>query len=633
MVFFGTNYEAHINDEYGVTSYFNYEILKILTHNQEEDESTPYSEHKKAFAELFEKELSRVDDEFADYLNKNDYLMVDCRHLANGLKVYKGNKAGRKAQEASLKRNLTVLYRKLSDLETYRLLNRTLIIKILKKYDKVHKKHGDPVFESLMSTLEFYRLGNGRKLEDFHVDVEMLYAEFFCDGLREEAQGKLTLSKGEHRPKKMFFLAGKIGIFLTLVAWFFFDMSVSPSLTTTYFLAKDPAVYVYAFVAALIVYRWIWGFNVYMWESAGIDYILLLDLDAKKSNIKPSYDQIFSEASNYSILFFVNIIVFHAIKLSNEHLDESEYTFAARNAYVLPTMLLMGVVGTALNNCRHISYGVFSLNVFLHCFTAPFTAVTFRHTYAADILTSFTKVIGFAALSGCYYTSGTYLYSANKERDYGSETFETCDNWGMHLLKTLIYVAPLYMRFMQNMRQQYDSIQRRKEVAAQALTVVPVEHDSEDDMDMEKAESGEDEVKDDEVQEFESSSSKALTHDTCSPRAGKGGEVHISASGRRIMSHSESSLTESDVPTPRSQDDVKGLYTTHFLKVKKFVFSYLLIWPYSYNALKYFLSIMVVVFGAYPPQDPDTVSYKVCYLSLACISTMYSTYWDFRNDW
>ena len=297
-------------------------------------------------------------------------VFVPCQCDVLGLKVYTGNKAGRKAQEASLKRNLTVLYRKLSELETYRLLNRTLIIKILKKYDKVHKPQKEPIFELLMATVDFYRLGNGRKLEAFNADVEDLYADFFCDGLREEAQGKLTLAKGDHRPKKMFILAGKMGIFLTLIAWFFFDVSVSESLAGNYFAARDPAVYVYAFVAALIVYRWIWGFNVYMWDSVGIDYILLLDLDAKKSNIKPSYDQIFSEATNYSILFFINIIIFHAIKISNENLDEKEYSFFAQNAYVLPALLLLGVLGTAISNCRHISYGVFSLNVFAHvsCF-------------------------------------------------------------------------------------------------------------------------------------------------------------------------------------------------------------------------------------------------------------------------
>lgn len=84
MVFFGTNYEAHINEEFGVTSYFNYEILKLLIHQQEDLDHIPYAEHKKRFGELFEKELSRVDDVFASYLSTDEYLMVDCQLLAKG---------------------------------------------------------------------------------------------------------------------------------------------------------------------------------------------------------------------------------------------------------------------------------------------------------------------------------------------------------------------------------------------------------------------------------------------------------------------------------------------------------------------------------------------------------------------
>jgi hypothetical protein len=245
-------------------------------------------------------------------------------------------------------------------------------------------------------------------------------------------------------------------------------------------------------------------------------------------------------------------------------------------------------------------------------------------------LTSFTKVVGFAAVSGCYFTSGTYLYSANKEHDYGTDRFETCDTSGMHALKTLIYIAPLYIRFMQNMRQQYDSIQRRKEAEAVALKVAPlgkVSHEvvGKEDKQIAKGEDEDEDisdVKDPELEKIENISTSSIADETCSPRAGKG-VAHV-------MSHSES---QSELRNARpTSDEDKGRYT-YLGRVKKFVFSYLLIWPYSYNALKYFLSIMVVVFGAYPPQDPESVSYQVCYLSLACISTMYSTYWDFRNDW
>jgi hypothetical protein len=103
-----------------------------------------------------------------------------------------------------------------------------------------------------------------------------------------------------------------------------------------------------------------------MWESVGIDYILLLDLDASKSNIKPSFDQIFNEAATYSILFFINLIIFHTIKVLNENIPEDDYTLSADYAYILPIILLLGVLITLIKNLGHISYGVFSIDVFLN---------------------------------------------------------------------------------------------------------------------------------------------------------------------------------------------------------------------------------------------------------------------------
>ena len=83
-MFFGTNYEAYINEDFGVNSYFNYEILKTLIHKQELKDDVLYERHKKTFSEMFESELSRVDDIFAAYLSTDEYLMVDCQHLAKG---------------------------------------------------------------------------------------------------------------------------------------------------------------------------------------------------------------------------------------------------------------------------------------------------------------------------------------------------------------------------------------------------------------------------------------------------------------------------------------------------------------------------------------------------------------------
>lgn len=242
-------------------------------------------------------------------------------------------------------------------------------------------------------------------------------------------------------------------------------------------------------------------------------------------------------------------------------------------------------------------------------FSVPFTAVTFRHTYAADILTSFTKVMGFAAASGCYFTSGTFLYSANKQRGYGEDRFEQCDTSGMHALKTFIYLLPLYMRFMQNMRQQYDSVQRAKEAKKVAVAQDGV---------VDKQIGNEKEENTSQQQEEEEELAKE--------EGGNNPEKTPSTIVTRI-SHSESLPPEPSLCILTPED-----YST-FSRAKRFIFSHLVVWPYSFNALKYFLSMLVVIFGAYPPQSPDSISYQVCYLTLAVISTLYSTYWDFRNDW
>lgn len=265
--------------------------------------------------------------------------------------------------------------------------------------------------------------------------------------------------------------------------------------------------------------------------------------------------------------------------------------------------------------------------------------------------------MGFAAYSGCYFTSGTYLYAANKKHGYGEERFESCDTHGMHALKTFIYILPLYMRFMQNMRQQYDSVQRQKAAMKASTKVLSIEDDDEKKMEVEKgmdgSSEGEGHFKVDDMQPNslrlvsvdEEDDVRDHDRDRCSPRAHKENGLRKKGeekSGNRgppgyVLSHSESSSSITTNPSTAAfrlvgQPALKGQYS-YPTRVKNFIFAYLLIWPYSYNAFKYFLSILVVLFGAYPPQDPESTSYQVCYLSLAVVSTLYSTYWDFRNDW
>jgi hypothetical protein len=96
---------------------------------------------------------------------------------------------------------------------------------------------------------------------------------------------------------------------------------------------------------------------------------------------------------------------------------------------------------------------------------------------------------------------------------------------------------------------------------------------------------------------------------------------------RKIRAGLRSSLSRSeihDLPMPH--------FVATIAKCLPKAFTTIFVWPYSYNALRYFLSILVILFGAYPPQDPLSQSYMGCYYTLYVVSTLFNVYWDVAND-
>lgn len=369
MVRFGENYAAYIDREYGVNSFINYDKLKKVIHANES-----YLEHKsdaekmQSFSTLFFEDIFHIEEIYNTKMIELDYLFMNTQRLAKALETTKySDKAKKKAHEAALKRHSTLVYQKLLKLDNYRLLNHTAVIKILKKHDKVLVPlHQDALFEDHMNTINTYNFSLGDRPTSMMRSVERLYADAFCDGLIEEAQNKLRIVKGTGINKSGFFVAFKAGAIVTLLLWLISDFIMYPHLAMLYLTMEDPAVYVYAAVAGLIVYRWIWGFNVFMWEFADIDYILLLDLDAMKH--MPTHASILSEAADYTVLYLINVIIFHSLRhVQLDDLDRTPtFVWLLWHSYILPISL---VIGTSIYIIKAAtgptSYGVFSRKVFV----------------------------------------------------------------------------------------------------------------------------------------------------------------------------------------------------------------------------------------------------------------------------
>jgi hypothetical protein len=389
MVKFKDNYGAHISKD---LYYLNYDKLKSVLHEHDEDEPKPFTallsasrfslertdskiDNSSLFSQLFFEEVEKVDTCFSTNMKDLEFVHADTQRLA---KEYDEKKAirekwERKAFEAALKRATTQLYSKVTKLETFRILNRTLVMKILQKHDKMTKGTGiPPLLENHMAKVNKTNFGDGQKIGTMHSQIETLYANLFCHGVLEEAQGKLRLDKSLSNPRVLLSVAFKVGIVITLMLWLLYNVMVHPQVSVIALTEGDPAMHIYAVVAALITYRWFWGFSVLMWDSADIDYILILDLDANKH--MPRCENIFSESATLTILFMLNILIFDSLRIY--HTTNAQETDAAgslnkifywlsEHAYVLPLTLSIGTVITVtMAVFGHQSYGVFSSKLF-----------------------------------------------------------------------------------------------------------------------------------------------------------------------------------------------------------------------------------------------------------------------------
>ena len=341
-----------------------------------------------------------------------------------------------------------------------------------------------------------------------------------------------------------------------------------------------------------------------------------------------------------------------------------------------------------------------------------------RHTYAADILCSFTKVLSSVLYGGCYFVSGSYLYSSEPNESSTVDRFAVCNTSAvLQIVAVIIHLIPYCIRFLQCLRQRKDYFVRKKldsvvhiapptspksttgaannKTGTSLATVqgsgregglrsrkassenspnsksrsgaptpqVSDDRDNELDRHEDEQEDEEkegvhplddedrdgDEDDDDDVKPFRDIEEGAngdgdgdgRKMGSCSSKDDEDDlpqEFHESSNRARQKPGSSKdkkrpmtlSRAESfDLPLPSLLRFTPSSCVPH---VVVHVLQTIWVWPYSYNALRYFLNLCVISFGAYPPQDPLSVEFMAWYIPLYVISTLYSCYWDVAND-
>ncbi|CAH0479201.1 unnamed protein product [Peronospora belbahrii] len=377
------------------------------------------------------------------------------------LKVQHRDDAPATVQE-SLKNSLVELHRLLHLLLNFALLNYTGFVKLFKRYDKIASFQADQR-EEHKAKLKTFQFAKARRCYDLLKQVEQSFADWFCDGNTTVAVATLMTKKEDFVDWGHIYLGIKGGSCLILLIWVCWDSLVVPLFRNRreyhlVDLARTRAYPVYRSIGCLLLLHWLVGVSLYVWRAARINYRYIFELNPRRAQ---SYPQVFSDATNMTIVFLVNVLLY--FKVVNGDFPEE---LLHRGYYPL-TLFLYTFYFYAI---RPWGQQLGMLRTLWEVVWSPLYPVSFFHTFVGDYLTSTVKVTQDVSWSVCFFLSQEFLRKDVIPSDVGASGLQnltvpvdpdeqTCaDNvYYVNVVVPLVCALPLWWRFLQNLRRVYDT--------------------------------------------------------------------------------------------------------------------------------------------------------------------------------
>lgn len=218
-------------------------------------------------------------------------------------------------------------------------------------------------------------------------------------------------------------------------------------------------LFVYTTAGNLLLFRITWAANVFIWDRYSVNFIPLFGFNSLKSNLL----LVTNQTATLLLIYCVSLMMF--FRANSEHTLLSQFPFLK---YGCPLLLIVWSLGYEIYDYSSFSIsmsrGLFTRQVIFNCLRAPFAVLSFRDIYAADVLTSFTKVIADSLYSMCWVLSGSFLQAHDSNNDvvqssntdFGS-SYMHCTGKNMVIAVGCIECLPLVIRMLQCCRQYHDS--------------------------------------------------------------------------------------------------------------------------------------------------------------------------------
>eukprot|EP00301_Raphidiophrys_heterophryoidea_P006412 c12587_g2_i1.p1 GENE.c12587_g2_i1~~c12587_g2_i1.p1 ORF type:complete len:417 (-),score=73.33 c12587_g2_i1:699-1949(-) len=355
------------------------------------------TEHE--FETTIDKEAARVNTFFQQSLRafstEADLLMLQSE----------GNSQSSNVQSV---RHATIdLYRRFHYLRSYAIVNYTAFVKILKKHDKVATNyattqgvspHNFVIGPQKLTGIDKLDFCNWNTIDEKLALIETLFAKMFCHDNKQVARGELLMIQNKASKRGHFWLGYKCGAVIMLGLWVLWDCIVDAHLRSSSQSWNEPCYKIYSGLGCVVLLLWLWGCNVYIWNSFRVNYLFILELSDKT----PRSTQIFSSATTLTFVFLTNFLLFYKAQRTQAH--DLPAWMGGWHARLLPLSLFVFMAFKAVTPWKDRKIVWHTIGNILR---APFAPVRFRDFYAADVWTSLVKPSVNIAFGVCYFVSGS----------------------------------------------------------------------------------------------------------------------------------------------------------------------------------------------------------------------------------
>lgn len=328
------------------------------------------------------------------------------------------------------------LYRGLTYLKTYRNLNMLAFVKILKKFDKVTNKEVQPIYLRVVENSYFNTSDMVMRLSD---EVEDLFVKHFAKDDKRKAMKYLKPNHRKESHAVTFFIGLFTGCFIALLAGYvimahLMGMYTKQSPDIVYMETVYPVLSMFSL---LFLHILLYGFNIFTWKKARINYTFILEL-APTKELKFREAFLICTASMTAILGVLFI-----------HLSLTAKGYSSTLAQTIPGFLLLIFVFLLFCplNIVYRSTRYRFLQVLRNIVFSPLYKVVMLDFFMADQLCSQVPLLRNLEYVACYYITGSY-----KTQDYGYCVRTT----HYRDLAYAVSFLPYYWRAMQCARRWFD---------------------------------------------------------------------------------------------------------------------------------------------------------------------------------